>query len=157
MPSLLRAGGEHRARRPRGLARGQVGRSRGPNGKAKVVANGRVSGRGLHVIPGVPGQWRITGEGTLTVSAVAADSATVNGEAVHGTAEVPSGSTLGVPGGRVGLAGGAGGFYGVVVMDHEALARSGLSGSMPTPTTRTGSSKASTARLPRTAGSKWVA
>ncbi|WP_410677141.1 DUF1684 domain-containing protein [Amycolatopsis sp. cmx-4-68] len=100
----------------------------GPNGKAKVVANGRVTGRDTHVIPGVPGQWRITEAGTLTVSAAAADSVTVNGEAVNGTAEVPSGSTLEFSGGRVGFAGGAGGFYGVVVMDHEALARSGLSG-----------------------------
>ncbi len=100
----------------------------GPNGKAKVVANGRVTGRDTVVIPGVPGQWRITEAGTLTVSAAAADSVAVNGEAVNGTAEVPSGSTLQFSGGRVGFAGGAGGFYGVVVMDHEALARSGLSG-----------------------------
>jgi uncharacterized protein (DUF1684 family) len=100
----------------------------GPNGKAKVVANGRVTGRDTHVIPGVPGQWRITEAGALTVSAAAADSVTVNGEAVNGTAEVPSGSTLEFSGGRVGFAGGAGGFYGVVVMDHETLARSGLSG-----------------------------
>ena len=100
----------------------------GPNGKAKVVTNGRVTGRDSLVIPNVPGQWRITEAGTLTVSAAAADSVTVNGEAVNGTAEVPSGSTLGFSGGRVGFAGGAGGFYGVVVMDHEALARSGLRG-----------------------------
>ena len=100
----------------------------GPNGKAKVVANGRVTGRDAVVIPGVPGQWRITEAGTLTVSAAAADSVTVDGEAVNGTAEVPSGSTLGFSGGRVGFTGGAGGFYGVVVIDHEALARSGLSG-----------------------------
>ncbi|MEV6227743.1 hypothetical protein AB0L88_07615 [Saccharopolyspora shandongensis] len=100
----------------------------GPNGKAKVVANGRVTARDAHVIPGVPGQWRITEAGALTVSAAAADSVTVNGEAVNGTAEVSSGSSLTFSGDRVGFAGGAGGFYGVVVMDHEALARSGLSG-----------------------------
>lgn len=100
----------------------------GPNGKGKVVANGRVTGRDTLVIPGVPGRWRITEAGTLTVSAAAADGVTVNGRAVDGTAEVPSGSTLGFSGGRTGFAGGAGGFYGVVVMDHEALARSGLSG-----------------------------
>ncbi|PRX48649.1 hypothetical protein B0I33_104466 [Prauserella shujinwangii] len=100
----------------------------GPHGKGKVVANGRVSGRDTHVIPGVPGQWRISAAGTLTVSAAAADGVTVNGEAVRGTAEVPSGGTLEFPGGRVGFAGGADGFYGVVVMDHGALARSGLSG-----------------------------
>jgi uncharacterized protein (DUF1684 family) len=100
----------------------------GPNGKAKVVANGRVTGRDPLVIPGVPGQWRITEAGTSTVSAAAADNVAVNGEEVDGTAEVPSGSTLRFSGGHVGFAGGAGGFYGVVVMDHEALARSGLSG-----------------------------
>ncbi|MEV5543048.1 DUF1684 domain-containing protein [Saccharopolyspora shandongensis] len=100
----------------------------GPNGKAKVVANGRVTGRDAHVIPGVPGQWRVTEAGALTMSAAAADDVMVNGEAVNGTAEVPSGSTLEFSGGRVGFAGGAGGFYGVVVMDHEALTRSGLSG-----------------------------
>ncbi|PXY18993.1 DUF1684 domain-containing protein [Prauserella muralis] len=100
----------------------------GPHGKAKVVANGRVAGRDPVAIPGVPGQWQVTEAGTLTVSATAADGVTVNGETVDGTAEVPSGSTLGLPGGRVGFAGGAGGFYGVVVMDHEALARSGLTG-----------------------------
>ncbi|MEU6269772.1 hypothetical protein [Saccharopolyspora shandongensis] len=90
----------------------------GPNGKAKVVANGRVTGRDAHVIPGVPGQWRITAAGALTMSA-AADDVTVNGEAVNGTGEVPSGSTLEFSGGRVGFAGGAGGFYGVVVRRQE--------------------------------------
>ncbi|WP_033294952.1 DUF1684 domain-containing protein [Amycolatopsis jejuensis] len=100
----------------------------GPNGKAKVVANGRIAGTDSQVIPGVPGQWQATEAGALTVSAAAGDSVKVNGEAVDGTVEVPSGSTLEFSGGRVGFAGGAGGFYGVVVMDHEALARSGLSG-----------------------------
>ncbi|PXY33365.1 hypothetical protein BAY59_09735 [Prauserella coralliicola] len=100
----------------------------GPDGKAKVVANGRVKGRGTHVIPGVPGQWRLTEAGTLTVSAAAGDGVRVNGETVDGTAEVPSGSSLEFTGGRLGFAGGADGFYGVVVMEHEALARSGLSG-----------------------------
>ncbi|MFD2467411.1 DUF1684 domain-containing protein [Amycolatopsis silviterrae] len=100
----------------------------GPNGKAKVVANGRVSGRDPRAIAGIPGQWQVTEAGGLTVSAGAEDAVTVNGEAVHGTADVPSGSTLEFSGGRVGFAGGADGFYGVVVMDHEALARSGLAG-----------------------------
>ncbi|WP_433260994.1 DUF1684 domain-containing protein [Actinosynnema sp. CS-041913] len=100
----------------------------GPNGKAKVVANGRVTGRDAHVFPGVPGQWRLTEADVLTVSAAADDGVTVNGEAVDGTVEVPSGSSLAFPGGQVGFAGGADGFYGVVVMDHQKLARSGLSG-----------------------------
>ncbi|MEU6644718.1 DUF1684 domain-containing protein [Saccharomonospora sp. NPDC046836] len=100
----------------------------GPNGKVKVVANGRVTGPDSHVIPGVPGQWSITEAGALTVSVAADDGMTVNGEAVNGTTEVPSGSSLEFSDGRAGFAGGADGFYGVVVMDHGALARSGLSG-----------------------------
>ncbi|WP_433661979.1 DUF1684 domain-containing protein [Nocardia sp. CA-128927] len=100
----------------------------GPNGKAKVVANARVTGRDTHVIPGVPGQWSITEAGALAVSVAADDRVTVNGEAVNGTTEVPSGSSLEFSGRRMGFAGGADGSYGVVVMDAEALARSGLSG-----------------------------
>ncbi|MBP2478937.1 uncharacterized protein (DUF1684 family)/ketosteroid isomerase-like protein [Crossiella equi] len=100
----------------------------GPNGKAKVVANGRITDRDPRVLPGVPGQWRVAETGALTVTATAADDVRVNGEAVDGTAEVPTGSSLGFSGGRVGFAGGADGSYGVVVMDPEAPARSGLRG-----------------------------
>jgi uncharacterized protein (DUF1684 family) len=100
----------------------------GPNGKATVVANDRVIGRDVHVIPGVPGRWTTTEAGALTVTAAAEDGVKVNGEAVDGTAEVPAGSPLEFPGGRVGFAGGSDGAYGLVVMDHEAVARSGLSG-----------------------------
>jgi uncharacterized protein len=99
----------------------------GSNGKAKVVANGKVIGRGPHLIPGVPGRWSTTEAGALTVTATADDGVTVDGDAVIGTVGVPSGSTLGFPGGRVGFAGGADGAYGLVVMDHEAVTRSGLS------------------------------
>ncbi|QUQ66850.1 DUF1684 domain-containing protein [Kutzneria sp. CA-103260] len=98
----------------------------GPNGKAKVVANGRISGPDPVVLPGVPGQWRVTDAGTLTVTAE--DGVEINGEPAAGTVEVPAGSSLEFPGGRKGFAGGASGFYGVVVMDEGALARSGLSG-----------------------------
>ncbi|GAA4707948.1 hypothetical protein APR04_003875 [Promicromonospora umidemergens] len=100
----------------------------GPNGKAKVVANARITAREARSIPGVPGQWSITQAGALTVAAPADDNVTVNGDVVDGTVEVPSGSSLAFDGGRVGFAGGADGFYGVVVMDDDALTRSGLSG-----------------------------
>jgi uncharacterized protein len=100
----------------------------GPNGKAKVVANGRVVGRGIHVIPGVPGQWTTTEAGALTVTAAVEDGVKVDGEAVDGTVEVPAGSALEFPGGQVGFVGGSDGAYGLIVIDHEALARSGLTG-----------------------------
>ncbi len=100
----------------------------GPNGKAKVVANGKVTGRTPMAIPGVPGRWSTTAAGALTVTAAPGDGVKVNGEAADGTVEVPSGSSLEFPGGRVGFAGGSGGFYGLIVMDHEAVARSGLRG-----------------------------
>jgi uncharacterized protein len=100
----------------------------GPNGKAKVVANGKVIGRDTHVIPGVPGQWSTTGAGALTVTAAVEDGVKVNGAAVDGTAEVAAGSPLEFPGGRVGFAGGSHGAYGLVVMDPAAVARSGLNG-----------------------------
>jgi uncharacterized protein len=100
----------------------------GPNGKAKVVARGRVIGRDVHVIPGVPGQWSTTEAGALTVTAAVEDGVKVNGETADGTVEVPAGSPLEFPGGHVGFAGGSDGAYGLVVMDHEAVARSGLSG-----------------------------
>ncbi len=64
----------------------------------------------------------------MTVTATAGDGVTVDGDVVNGTVDVPSGSPLGFPGGHVGFAGGAEGVYGLVVMDHEAVTRSGLSG-----------------------------
>jgi uncharacterized protein (DUF1684 family) len=100
----------------------------GPNGKAKVVANGKVIGREVHTIPGVPGQWSTTEAGALSVTAALEDGVKVNGDPVDGTADVPSGSPLEFPGGRVGFVGGSDGAYGLVVMDHEAVARSGLRG-----------------------------
>jgi uncharacterized protein len=100
----------------------------GPNGKAMVVANGKVAGPDTHVIPGIPGRWSTTAAGALTVTAVAEDGVKVNGVAAGGTVEVPAGSSLEFLGGRVGFAGGANGAYALVVMDPEALPRSGLSG-----------------------------
>jgi uncharacterized protein (DUF1684 family)/ketosteroid isomerase-like protein len=100
----------------------------GPNGKAKVVARGRVVGREPHVVEGVPGRWSTTEAGALTVTATADDGVRVEGEPVDGTVEVPAGRPIEFPGGRTGFAGGADGAYGLVVMDQEAIARSGLTG-----------------------------
>ena len=100
----------------------------GPNGKAKVVARGMVVGREPQVIEGVPGRWSTTEAGALTVTAAADDGVRVEGGTVDGTVEVSAGSPLEFPGGRVGFAGGADGAHGLVVMDQEALARSGLAG-----------------------------
>jgi hypothetical protein len=100
----------------------------GPNGKAKVVARGIVTGHEPRVVPGVPGRWSTTATGALTVTATADDGVRVNGETTDGTVEVSAGSPFELPGERVGVAGGADGAYGLVVMDHDAVARSGLTG-----------------------------
>ena len=100
----------------------------GPNGKAKIVANGTVIGRDTHVIAGVPGQWSTTAAGALTVTATAEDGVTVNGERAIGTIEVPLGASLVLPQGRVGLVTGSDGAYGLVVRDDAALAESGITG-----------------------------
>jgi uncharacterized protein (DUF1684 family) len=100
----------------------------GPNGKAKVVARGRVKGPGPHAIAGIPGRWGTTATGALTVTATAADGVRVNGQPADGTVEVPAGSPFELPGRRVGFAGGGAGAYGLVVMDHEAVTRAGLTG-----------------------------
>ncbi|MGW0953537.1 DUF1684 domain-containing protein [Streptomyces sp. NPDC001212] len=100
----------------------------GANGKAKVVANGKITDRTPHTLSGVPGEWSTTEAGALTVTATAADGVTVDGTTVDGTAEVPSGCSLAFPKDMVGFAGGADGSYGLVVMDHGAVERSGLSG-----------------------------
>ncbi|MFI9555586.1 DUF1684 domain-containing protein [Nonomuraea endophytica] len=100
----------------------------GPNGKAKVVANGKVTGQDVHTIAGIPGKWSTSETGALTVTASAGDGVRVGGETVDGTAEVAPGSSLEFPGGRVGFAGGGDGSYGLVVMDQGAVERSGLTG-----------------------------
>lgn len=100
----------------------------GPNGKAKIVANGTVIGRDTHVIAGVPGQWSTTVTGALTVTASAEDGVTVNGATAIGTIEVPADGTLVFPQGRVGFVTGSDGAYGLVVRDDAALAESGITG-----------------------------
>ncbi|MEU8402573.1 DUF1684 domain-containing protein [Nonomuraea sp. NPDC048892] len=100
----------------------------GANGKAKVVANGKIIGRDDHTLPGVPGVWSTDEAGALTVTALEADGVRIDGRTVDGTAEVPGGARLEFPGGRVGFAGGDDGAYGMVVMDPAAVERSGLRG-----------------------------
>lgn len=100
----------------------------GPNGKAKVVANGMVTGPDVHTLPGVPGQWTTDETGALTVTASAADGVVVDGAAVDGTTQVPTGDSVEFSGGLVGFVGGGAGSYGLVVMDHNAVERSGLTG-----------------------------
>jgi uncharacterized protein (DUF1684 family) len=100
----------------------------GANGKAKVVANGKITDRDPHTLPGVPGEWSTNEAGALTVTATAADGVTINGTTVDGTAEVPAGCSLEFPRGMVGFAGGADGSYGLVVMDQGRVERTGLSG-----------------------------
>lgn len=100
----------------------------GANGKAKVVANGKIIGRDIHTLSGVPGAWSTNEAGALTVTAAAADGVRIDGTTVDGTAEAPSDCRLEFPGGRIGSAGGSNGVYGLVVMDHGAVERSGLSG-----------------------------
>ncbi|GAA0588521.1 hypothetical protein GCM10009534_23370 [Kribbella sandramycini] len=100
----------------------------GPNGKAKVVAKGMISGSSVQMLPGIPGEWSTDAAGALTVTASAADGVTVGETLVDGTVVVPSGSALGFSGGRAGMAGGANGAYGVVVTDPREVERLGLSG-----------------------------
>lgn len=82
--------------------------------KVKVVAKGTVTGHETRVLPGIPGEWRITETGALTHTADGV------------TREVPSGSPVELGAGRVALAGGADGFYGVVVRDDGVQAPSGI-------------------------------
>ncbi|MBO3674444.1 DUF1684 domain-containing protein [Streptomyces sp. NEAU-YJ-81] len=100
----------------------------GVNGKGTVTAKAKISGHDAHTLDGLPGIWTTTETGALTVTAKAADGVRVNGETVDGTAEVPSGAKLDFPGGLNGFAGGADGFYGVIVMDQTRVEHSGLSG-----------------------------
>lgn len=122
-PSPTGAPAEHR-----GWSRDRWEEIAGPNGKAKVVANAMVTGQDVHTIRGVPGQWATDETGALTVTASVADGIVVDGAAVDGTSEVPPGDSLELPGGRVGFVGGGDGTYGLVIMDHAAVERSGLTG-----------------------------
>ncbi len=100
----------------------------GADGKAKVVVTARITGPGPHTIPGVPGRWRTTAAGALTVTAEAADGVRVADSPVDGTSPVPSGSSLRFPDDRVGFASGSDGSYGLVVMDQRRVERTGLTG-----------------------------
>ncbi|NKZ01981.1 DUF1684 domain-containing protein [Nocardiopsis alborubida] len=111
-----------------GWRRGRWEEVAGPNGKARVVANGMVTGPDVRTLPGVPGRWATDGTGALTVTASAADGVVVDGVVVDGTSQVPPGDSLEFPGGLVGFVGGSDGAYGLVVRDHAAVERSGLTG-----------------------------
>lgn len=100
----------------------------GENGKAKVAANAKITDPGPHTLPGIPGEWRTTEAGDLTVTANAADGVQVAGSLVDGTSPVPSGSSLEFPGNRVGFASGKDGSYGLVVMDQGRIEHTGLTG-----------------------------
>lgn len=100
----------------------------GANGKAKVAANAKITTPGPHTLAGIPGEWRTTESGDLTVTAKATDGVRVAGSLIDGTSPVPSGSPLEFPDNRVGFAGGEDGSYGLVVMDQDRLQRSGLTG-----------------------------
>ncbi|MFE4915753.1 hypothetical protein ACFRCX_30060 [Streptomyces sp. NPDC056652] len=100
----------------------------GAYGKAKVVANAKITDLGPHTLPGIPGEWRTTEAGDLTVTSKAADGVRVAGGLVDATSPVPSGGPMEFPDNRVGLTGGADGSYGLVVMDQGRVERSGLTG-----------------------------
>ena len=99
----------------------------GPQGKAKVVAKGMISGPEPQIVPDVPGRWSTTEAGGLTVTAALADGVVVEGKAVDGTVDVRPGSRPEFPSGRTGSVSGANKTYGLVVMDDSAVSRSGLS------------------------------
>jgi uncharacterized protein (DUF1684 family) len=99
----------------------------GPQGKAKVVAKGMISGPEPQIVPDVPGRWSTTEAGGLTVTAALAAGVVVEGKAVDGTVDVRPGSRPEFPSGRTGSVSGANGTYGLVVMDDSAVSRSGLS------------------------------
>lgn len=100
----------------------------GPGGKASVAAKTVISGTEEQSVEGIPGTWRINEEGDLTVTATAADGIRVNNSLVEGAAVVPPGQSLTFTKGQVGMVGGADGSYGLVVLDEQAVVRSGLTG-----------------------------
>lgn len=99
-----------------------------PNGKASVIAKTEISGPEEHVIEGIPGTWRVNDTGKLTVTALPGDEIVVGGDLAVGTVDVPSGQSLNFSEGRIGMAGGMDGSYGVVVFDEQEVSRSGLTG-----------------------------
>ena len=100
----------------------------GPGGKASVAAKTVISGSEERTVEGIPGKWRINDDGDLTVTATAADGIRVGDTLVEGTVVVPPGRSLTFAEGQVGMVGGADGSYGLVVLDEQAIVRSGLTG-----------------------------
>lgn len=100
----------------------------GPGGKASVAAKTVISGPEEQSVAGIPGIWRINDEGNLTVTATAADGIRVDDALVEETVAVPPGRSLTFADGQVGMVGGADGSYGLVVLDEQAVVRSGLTG-----------------------------
>lgn len=100
----------------------------GPQGKARVVATAKITGPGPQLLPRIPGEWRTTPAGALTVTAGPEDCVVIGGRPVDGTVEVPSGGSVEFPGNRVGFTGGADGSYGLVVMDRGRPERTGITG-----------------------------
>ena len=100
----------------------------GPLGKAKVVANARVTGSDLQTIADIPGQWSTTPTGALLLTASVAEEAAIDGQPINGAVEIPTGSRVQFPGNRTVMVTGGNGTYGLVVMDDNALSRSGLVG-----------------------------
>lgn len=100
----------------------------GPGGKASVAAKTVISGSEEQSVEGIPGTWRINDEGNLTVTATVADGIRVGDTLVEETVAVPPGQSLTFAEGQVGMVGGADGSYGLVVLDEQAVVRSGLTG-----------------------------
>lgn len=100
----------------------------GPGGKASVAAKTVISGSGERTVEGIPGTWRINDDGDLTVTATAADGIRVGDTLVEGAVVVLPGRSLTFAEGQVGMVGGADGSYGLVVLDEQAIVRSGLTG-----------------------------
>lgn len=100
----------------------------GPRGKASVTAKTVVAGPEEQKVDGIPGRWRVSEAGHLLVTATKDDGIAVDGTPAEGTVEVPAGQSLSFSGGQVGMVGDAEGSYGLVVLDEQQIARSGLSG-----------------------------
>ena len=99
----------------------------GSEGKSGITAFHRITEPG-QVLPDFPGQWDVGASGALTLTAPADVGISFGGQLVDGTVEVPSGSRLELPGGRVGSVSGGGGMYGLVVWDPSAPTLTALRG-----------------------------
>ncbi|MFC8125656.1 DUF1684 domain-containing protein [Streptomyces sp. NPDC057302] len=100
----------------------------GPDGKAGRVAYRLITEPGQEV-PEVPGRWTSTGfAGSLTLTAAHAEGVSVDGQAVDGTVELTSASSLFFPGGRRGTIEELRGAHVLVVWDPAAPTLVGLRG-----------------------------